>query len=357
MSLPGTVLHVIAPAPFGGAETVVRALATGLRERGVTISVLAAVNTPAHPFVAALRNAGFEPAISSGGRMKQIRAIRALKRDGRARIVHSHGYRSDVLARLANRDGGSALISTVHGFTGGGLRNLFYERLQRGVLRGFDAVVAVSGPLKSDLVGHGVAPERVHLIPNALPPGSVLPREIAREHLGLPASASVIGWVGRLSEEKGPDLALEALNALERIDWIAAFIGSGPLERELRARALDSPIASRVRWLETQPNAGELMAAFDVLMCSSRTEGTPMVLLEAMAAGVPIVATAVGGIPDLLEHGVRGRLVPPGEPRALARALEEILGSSHRIETAIGGASAMYSEWLSKYESVYREVL
>ena len=348
------------PARFGGAETVILALVRGLRDRGLGVKVLAAVaDDPSHPFLAALRQARIETVTTGPAILAQLGALRELISSEAGLLLHSHGYRSDVLTRLAGSRR-CRLVSTVHGFTGGGLRVRTYEELQRRALRGFDRVVAVSGPLGELLSGSGVSPARLRVIANRLPPATPLSRPEARTRLGLPQAGTVIGWVGRLSHEKGPDLGLEALARLPDRDWIGAFLGSGPESRALRDRAEALGLGNRIRWLGDQPEAGRLMTGFDVLLSSSRTEGTPMVLLEAMTAGIPIVAFAVGGIPDLMARGPEaGFLVPPGQPEDLAQALAMAMA---RVRTGLPRQTGFpeqiqqeYEGWVDQYVKVYRE--
>src|SRR5262249_32473885 len=162
----------------------------------------------------------------------------------------------------------------------------FYERLQRRAFRRFEAVVAVSRPLATLLRNDGIAPSRVHLIPNGYAAPVFSPRDEARQSLGL-GPGFVAGWIGRLSHENAPDVFAAALSR-RGSDVAGVVVGDGR----------ESTRNPRVIWKGRGPDAGLLIKAFDVLVLSSRTEGTPIVLFEAMAAGVPVVATAVGGVPD-----------------------------------------------------------
>jgi glycosyltransferase involved in cell wall biosynthesis len=360
------ILQVTAPGPVGGLESVVAALSLGLTRRGHRVTVSAAVETAAgpHPFLDMLDAGGVRVVHARGGYRAEAAALRRLARESGADVVHSHGYRSDVLARLAGRRGRLPLVATVHGFTGGGVKNRFYERLQRLALRGFDAVVPVSAALARQLEQQGVLARRLHLVPNAYaaltPPCS---RAVSREKLGLPPHGPVIGWVGRLSREKGPDVALRALASLAGREWLAVFLGDGPERLALERLASECGIASRVRWMGNFAGAGAVMAAFDILLSSSRTEGTPVVLLEAAAAGVPIVATAVGGVPELLRETGGASPAPPDDPAALAAQLAWLLdhpeeavrlGMAERDRLA---TPARFEAWLDRYEDIYRGVL
>ncbi|MEO8138310.1 MAG: glycosyltransferase, partial [Gemmatimonadota bacterium] len=206
--------------------------------------------------------------------------------------------------------------------------------------------------------------ERVALIPNAwaplLPP---LTRAEARVALGLPADAPVLGWVGRLSPEKGADLFLAALARLQRPGVLAAIIGDGRLRPSLEAQARTLGISDRVRWLGLVPDAGRLTAAFDSFVLSSRTEGTPIALLEAMASGTPVVATAVGGVPDILVGDREAILVPSEDPAALAAALAAVLDDRAAAARRAGAARTRLERdyalgpWLERHRTLYQSIL
>ena len=350
---------MVSPGSFGGLESVVLALLAGQKERGHDVSVSASVRpeTP-NDFVAALGAAGVPVFRSPAGRLAEAWAIRQLVVGDGFDVVHSHGYRSDVSARLATVALGTRLVSTVHEFTGGGIKNRLFERIQVGALRWFDAVAAVSRPLHQHLIAAGVSANRVRLIPNAARPIEFLDRGAARRRLGLPEGAMVVGWVGRLSQEKAPLLALAAWARLDRPDWHGVVVGDGPQRAAVDQAALGQGLAGRVTITGPLASAAELMRAFDVLTVSSETEGTPMVVLEAMAAGVPVVATAVGGVPELIADA--GLLVPSGDVAGLAAAIGRLLSdpeearrlgavAAHRLATVYAA-----DRWHQAYAGLYR---
>lgn len=364
-----SILHLTAPAPFGGLERVVRALATGHAAAGHRVSVAAVLAEEApHPFVEGFRATRVDvhrvvlPGRSYSSERRRIAEII----DGlRPDVVHTHGYRADVMGWLTARGRGVPVVATAHGFTGGGWRNRAYERLQRGAFRGFQGVVAVSRPLVERLVEAGVARERVHLVPNAWSPGSpgaAGAREAVRARLDVPPGSFVIGWVGRLSREKGPDLLLDALDRLGDVPFTAVIVGDGPERASLEARARRSALRDRIVWTGRVEGAEQLFPAFDAFVLSSRTEGTPIVLFEAMAASVPIVAAEVGGVPDVLS-GAEALLVRRESGDALARAIRALRAdpdaTARRARAAHVRLLAQYDvdPWLSRYETIYRAVL
>jgi glycosyltransferase involved in cell wall biosynthesis len=361
------ICHLIQPAPHGGAESVVRALAAGHLALGheVSVAALLQADQPAeHDFLVSLAEAGVPVRAvrySTRAYMKECREVLALLRDLRPDLVHFHGARAVVLHGGTARRLRIPKLVTVHGFTGGGLRVRFYDGLHRFALRRFEAVVAVSYPLEKFLARH-LAPTRLVCIPNAWSPRSpVLPTTSARALLGLPIAGFQIGWIGRLEPEKGADVLIEALVYLRDLPWHATLIGAGSEGTGLQKKVADLGLQDRIRFAGAIPDAARLCGAFDVIALSSRTEGTPIVLFEAMAASVPIVATAVGGIPDVVGNS-SALLVPPEDPRHLAEALRAALLDRRAALARSHVASRILRDrfgeeaWFRAYEELYRRL-
>lgn len=278
-------------------------------------------------------------------------------------VVHTHGPRPDVLDSGAARRRGIPTVTTVHGSSKFKGMMRYYEWLQEHVwFRRFDAVVAVSAPLLDELGSFGVPRDKLHLIPNAWNGGAPpLERADARRLLGLPDDGPCVGWVGRMIPAKGADVMLESIGLVPNRGVTFSFVGDGPDRPQLERRARDLENGADVRFHGTLDLAARLLPAFDVLVLSSRTEGTPVVLLEGMACGVPLVVTAVGGVPAVVGDS-EALAVPPQQPEALARAISTCLSdeSGARVRAA-NAKRRLESEfavepWLEKYESVYRRV-
>lgn len=362
------IAHVVAPAPFGGLERVVAGLSREMARRGHEVSLILTLgpDEPRPQWADALSSAGVAvDGVRVGGRayFAERRGVREALLRRRAEIVHTHGYRPDVVHRATARGLRLPVLSTAHGFASSGGKGRIYEWLQRRSWRGFDAVVAVSQPLVDRIVASGVPRERVEMIRNGtvISATPLLGAAEARERLGLP-SGRIVGWVGRLSAEKAPGVAIEALAAAQDRSAILCYIGAGPLEQECRARAQSLGVADRVRFLGTVPDAAPLLPAFDVLLLSSHTEGTPMVVLEAAVARVPVVSTAVGGVPDLLA-GDAGWLAPAADAAALGRCLDEALSDrrvalakADRLGERVKGA-AEANDWIESYLGLYSRLI
>lgn len=407
---------------------MVEALAGGQIKAGHSIKIVTTVSKQqhysnthgypaAHPYTARLRNAGIdviEIPTSLRDIFKQRHAVLSAIKDFQPDIFHSHGYRSDILDLPAARSCGIASVSTLHGFTGGDWKMGIYELLQMQTLkRKADAVVAVSSGVKAR-AAKTVDISRIHLIPNAFTkdlqdsealdepglqrselhtPG--LPSLAqARKLLNLPPHATIIGWIGRLSEEKGPDILIDSFALMHskvgagtqpqshvesgpQGPLLLSIIGNGPLLSRARDRVAKLGISDRVIFHGAMPSAGDLIPAYDIVALTSRTEGTPIVLLEAMAARVPIVATAVGGVPELLsdrearlvEALVQGvettpnTLSPFSTAQNFATALLETIadpgGRKIRAAAAYDRLKTSFSlhPWLERYESLYRSLI
>jgi glycosyltransferase involved in cell wall biosynthesis len=293
--------------------------------------------------------------------LTEYRNLRALMARLEPRIVHFHGYRADLIGGAAARALHIPRVSTVHGFVGGSLRNRVYERMQLMALRHMDAVLAVSRPLADRLAKAGVPANKIHFVPNGFAPvAPTATRAVARQQLSLNGGTPVIGWVGRLSREKGPDVMLDAIAACET-SWRLSMIGDGPERESLRQRAATLGIADRVLWHGPVSNAGALFSAFDAFVLSSRTEGTPIALFEAMHSNVPIVTTTVGGVPDVVSSD-EAILVPSEQPTMIARALDAILSDPAAAKQRSARASQRLlrdfgpEKWLADVERIYRAI-
>jgi len=301
------------------------------------------------------------------GYLTERRLIRAHMQAQRTHVLHTHGFRSDVVDGGLARLEGAAHITTLHGFTARNWRGHIYEWLQVRSARRAHAAVAVSAPIV-ERVRASTTRGAVHLVRNAVAPvPNPLTAVDARRMLGLPEEGLVLGWIGRMSFEKGPDLFLEALAIEARrrggADGVlhVAMIGDGNMRQGLSESANALPSTVRVLFPGLVAEASRYLAAFDGLVLTSRTEGTPMVILEAMNAGVPIVATAVGGVPDVVDDTC-AFLASPTPPSIAARIGDLLSDSDARARRALQASTRAnehfsYAAWLTAYETVYREAL
>ncbi|WP_029978188.1 glycosyltransferase family 4 protein [Pseudomonas sp. PH1b] len=249
-------------------------------------------------------------------------------------LLNAHNFKAQVFAWVCARRLHLPLVLTQHGFTPRSLKQKLYTwtslRLCRS--RQVRRVACVAQSIAQLHLQAGVAESKLLVIPNGLPelavelptaPAAPLLRsEVRREELG-----PLVGFVGRLSAEKGPDLFLDALIALchQRPELKAVLLGDGEQNQALRQRIEEAGLALRILLPGYQQDMQPWLKRLNVLVLSSRTEGTPMILLEAMQAGTPVVAFAVGGIPDVLQHRHNGLLAKPEDSADLERQIGQLL--------------------------------
>lgn len=360
--LPLTIVHAFEPGEYGGLERVVEGLAVVQRRAGHSVHVICIRRDRADdPLADRLRQSDVrveQIVVPPRAYLAERAAVRRVLRRLSPDIVHTHGFRPDVLHGGVARRLGLTTVTTAHGRTGGSLKITLYERLQDRAFRRFDAVAVVSSPLLEQLTKRGVDRSILHLVPNGWMGGVVpaLDRVAARAALGVGPADMHIGWAGRVSMEKGPDVLVDAMALLRDVSATASVLGDGALLEQMRERARVAN--ARMQWNGAIPNAARFFPGFDVFVLSSRTEGTPIALLEAMAAEVPVVATAVGGVPGVVGDE-EALLVPPNDPRALADAIlairarpdlarERAARARRRLERDFSVAT-----WLRRYADVY----
>lgn len=278
---------------IGGIESHVCTLAEGLAEAGERVRVLLLTDHGQHPMAARLERAGLPLEVLGGGLRGLVRAIRA-RQPG---VVHTHGYKCNLLGRAAARLTGSPVVATMHsGEPGTGKLRLYLTVDRLTSLLG--PAVAVSQSIAGQLPGRPFTLANFVAVPPVIQP---------------PAEA--VGFVGRLSHEKGPDLFAALAGALPGRRCIV--FGDGPD----RAAIAAAPVDWRGMVHDMGPHWGEI----GLLCMPSRHEGLPMAALEAMARGIPVAAFAVGALPDIIADGENGFLAPPVDLSALHTAVERWL--------------------------------
>lgn len=368
------VLQLIAPNTLGGAERVVLQIQENLprEEFSSSLGVFVWVRRPKNVFLLEIRNRQIPHSIFpmrfslDWANLSQL--FRYLKKN-RIQLLHTHGYRSDILGFMCARAAQIPVVTTLHGWTGTDWRLRLYGRIQGWCLPCFQSIIAVSGEIQNQLVHQrGIDQEKVFLLPNAAPFPKQLDnqtlkkkRQEIRKHLGLDPEAPIIGFIGRLSPEKNLTDLLKAVAILaSQITRISCLVaGEGPERFSLERQARDLGIDRRVHFLGFQRDVSSIYKIIDVMAMPSLTEGTPMVLLEAMALGIPVVATRVGGMAIMIEDGVDGLLVRPADVEDLAKGLERIL-TNPALAHELGRKARKkvrsrfsLSEWIQNIQRVY----
>ena len=263
-----------------------------------------------------------------------VRRLLAATAGARPQVLHSHGYKANILLGFLDRARRGPMLATLHGWTAApGLSRLrLYEWLDARALRHLEAVVVVARGMLSLPPRGGVAPQRRHVIENGIPPREERLAELAQLGVAPPPAAlaefmaRAPTWVaiGRLAPEKGFDLLLRAFARALRAGPPARqllIVGEGPERARLTQLIVDLGLGEQARLAGFLEGAERLLEHAAGFVMSSHTEGMPLVLLEALQWRRPLIATAVGAIPELLQQGALGTLVAAGDEAALARAL------------------------------------
>ncbi len=289
------------------------------------------------PFLEALRQDGFEALTLKNNSPRyaaSIREITGLLRDIHADILLCHGYKPDLLGLIAARRVGIPVISVSRGWTGETFKVRVNEALDRLGLYFMDAIVCVSEGQAEKVRRLGIPATRLSVIRNAINVDRFADLNPAyRDRLqGMFAEPRrlIVGAGGRLSPEKGfANLVAAAAGAIREDSSIGfAIFGEGRLRGELERQIEALGLAGKVILPGFRDDLDSYIPAFDLLALPSYTEGLPNIVLESLAASVPVVATAVGGVPEVVQDGSSGYLVPPGDPDALAGRILRVLHSA-----------------------------
>lgn len=344
------VLHLRSSRGLWGPENQILLLARYLPAEGFEAGVLALYRplsaTPIHPFVAAARQVGVAAEQVADPWLSQqvIRTVAGHLREGQFRLLHTHGYKADLVGLLATRRAGVRWVVTSHGLYLENTRLRLYDFLDRLAMRRADAIIAVSESEQRRLLSLGLSPSQILKIHNAIDVAAFSESvdgmlDTPGEWIGLTSrqvtsqkprhSQRLILFAGRLNPQKGLIYLLESIcQVVETAPDVRLLIaGDGPLRDELEQHARRLSLAEVVSFLGFRADVAALMRTADVFVLPSVEEPFGIVLLEALALARPVVATAVGGIPEVITHGETGLLVPPRDPAALAEAILWLLNN------------------------------
>ena len=325
-----------------------------------------------NPFVAAARAAGVGVEVIPERFRFDARVVGDLRRvveKRRPDIIQSHMVKSHFLVRLSGLRRRLPWVAFHHGYTTTDLKMELYNRLDRWSLPAADRVVTVCGAFAGQLTRIGVSPEKIFVRHNSInlngtPPPSAGDARALRERLGIAEGERVVLAVGRLSREKAH---VDLVNALGRLraggaDFRLVVVGEGPERPAVESAACEQGISDRVVFAGHVSDVRPFYALADVLALPSHSEGSPNVLLEAMAAGLPVVATAVGGVPEIVAHEESALLVGPRDPEALAAAVGRMLRDEPLARRLSERAAALIAEsytpdaYARSVAGLYREV-
>ena len=346
---PVRVLRVIARLNMGGPALHVAYLTDGLQERGYRTTLVAGTLARGEESMAFVADDLGVPVRTIDQLHREISPLRdavavlrlaRIIRQERPHILHTHTAKAGAIGRLAALLAGPArppiVVHTFHGHVlrgyFGPLRSLFFRLLERWLAARTTALVAVSPQVRDDLVALSVAPRERFVVVRL---GIELAERVApdrngraesRRYLGIPVDRFTVGWIGRMTAVKRTDDVLVAFKRLREdgVDALLCMVGDGPDREDLERRAHELGVIRDTIFLGYQEDVAPFYSAFDALVLPSSNEGTPVSAIEALAAGRPVVATRVGGVPDVVRDGQDGFLVETGDTDALAERLTRL---------------------------------
>lgn len=358
---PIRILRVIARLNMGGPAIHVSNLAAGLEPRGYETTLVAGSLARGEDSMAFLAERLDIPVrtipelqreVSPIDDARSVMRMREIIRELRPHILHTHTAKAGAIARAAALVSGAArpaiLVHTFHGHVLKGyfdpVRTAFFKKVERSLARVTDALVAVSPEVRDELVAAGIAPrEKFSVIRLGIPLEERLGDATAdldyRRLYGISESAFVVGWVGRMTDVKDTDAVLEIVGAARDrgLEAVLVMVGDGPDRVRLEQLAHDIGIARSTFFVGYQPEVAGYYRLFDAFLLPSVNEGTPVSAIEALASGTPVVATRVGGVPDVVRDGEDGFLFEPGDTDGAAERLA-LLASDATLRSALGAS-------------------
>ena len=375
------IAYILTPILFGGAEKVsLNFLREIDRDRFDVLPILLVRPWEDDPFFAreiirfgyAFKKVpvALDP---RGGPLRVPRVacmLYSLLRGGSFDLIHSHGYFADICSSPSSHFLKIKHISTCHGFIATDNKLKLYNLIDKLVLKYCDKVIAVSEGIKNELLKSHIKENRIEVMQNAVSTcftqdQIICIRAEIRKNLGIRSCEHVIGYLGRLSEEKGLPYLIEAFAVLfhSSLPVKLLLVGDGPEKSAIEEMCRSKGIGKGVIFAGFQTEVEKWLAALDVFVLPSLTEGTPMALLEAMAMQVVVAASNVGGVPKVVNNGLNGLLFPPGQSLPIQNAIEELLKNSNlRNKLAKNGYETVRSkynvkDWCYKIEQCYTDTL
>jgi glycosyltransferase involved in cell wall biosynthesis len=365
------VVHLTSSTFLGGPERQMLGLAREMAQTCRSVFLSFAEGGRCQSFLEEARRRGFTARSLEHDTPHLLAAIRELTdwlEQLRADVLCCHGYKANLLGRIAARQARVPVVAVSRGWTGESLKIRLYEALDRLNLHWMDRVVCVSEGQARKVRRVGVPDEKIQVIRNAVRTerfdgdGSSA-RDALSAYFPSPPGL-IVGAAGRLSPEKGFDVLIEAARLLTRKHPSIGYLlfGAGSRESALARQIETSGLQDHFRLAGFHANLDDLLPGLDLLVLPSYTEGLPNVILEALAAAVPVVATAVGGTPEVVEEGVNGYLVAPGNPEQLAQRIQDMIDSEpRRREMGRNGRQRMSEEFTFSvqaraYERLFAEL-
>jgi glycosyltransferase involved in cell wall biosynthesis len=372
---PKNVMHLIATNFYGGPEKQIvehlKRLNCG-RYQGILASFLEGGipnETLEQAEIAGLKNFGIP--MSSRFDIRALWKLIQLLRHEKIDLLCTHGYKSTVMGWWAGKKTGIPVVAFSRGYTAENPKVAFYEWLDRRFLKRTNGIIFVSEGQRKRLESFGISGRRNWVVHNAVAADSSrgslsgdLRKQIL-ERLGIFNAIEIVVSAGRLSPEKGHRFLVESIGMLQRSSNRTHFVfcGDGPCQKELEKRSKELGVSEICHFVGFRCDLQEIFQAMDLLVLPSLTEGLPNVILEAFACAKPVIATNVGGVPEIVENGINGILVSPERSDLLAEAIKNcLIGPEKRRLMGEAGYHKVKSEFTfesqtQKLEAIYKEVL
>jgi glycosyltransferase involved in cell wall biosynthesis len=323
------VIFLFTPGPIGGAEKIVLHGVKALRDQGIHVELWVIretrVTSVASAFLSEATRLNIEARVFDSSKIYDHALLKELNKEfliAAPSIIHAHGFKATFYGKLSTPSK-SKFIITHHGKTGHTLKVKIYEFIEDQIMKRSHAVIAVSAPMRRAMILSGVNQKNIHIVDNFM----TSPIPINEERISGPVK---LLFVGRLSPEKGCEVLIKAMKLLAPDDFKLTIVGDGVERQALEKLTQELSLQELVSFVGFQNTVSTYMAASTALVMPSYREGLPLTLIEATATGLPVVASNVGGIPDLVQDGKNGYLVSPGSAELLSKALNE-LRSNYKI--------------------------
>lgn len=365
------ILHLIGSNLVGGPEKQILHHAEDLRGSEYRIAIGSFHDLAEKPEVLSAAEERQIPTLCLPGglRIDLVYRLSQLLRQRKGSLLCTHGFKANVVGYLAAQRTNTHHVAFVRGFTAENKRVILYEMLERQALKRAQRVVCVSQKQAEQIARLRKNRREPIVVKNAMLPPYSRPHHgdpVSRNSLGIPGDAFVFGAVGRLSAEKGHRFMVSAFHKLcaaagHDAKLFLIIVGDGKEQASLERQASQLGVREKVYFAGFQGNPAEWMQLFDCIVQPSLTEGTPNAVLEALCLRVPVIATAVGGVPDLIVDGRNGLLVPSEDVNRLAEAMKRMQRSPDLRSQLIAGAMELTLEYSPAHQrqkliEVYEEV-
>lgn len=367
------ILHLISSSGLFGAERVVIELSKSLKQIDDFQPIIGVIKNIYNPHVELIDEANannIESAIfPCAGKFdfKLILLIRGFIKNNKIDLIHCHGYKSNFYGLLASKNS-IPTVTTNHNWLTSHWKLKIYCFFDSIWIRFFDRIITVSEEVKNDMLKYRIPARKIHVINNGIDLSrfkkNVLVQKV-REELGIIGDSKVIGTIGRLGYVKGHKYLLLAAEKIVELNKAVKFliVGDGPLRSKLTDKAKSLGLIDHIIFTGYRKDIPELLSIMDIFVLPSLKEGFPMVLLEAMAAKKPVIATRVGAIPNVIKNNENGILVEPGDVYDLKNKIVKLIEDPHITqEIAHKGYTKIIEDFSSeimcvKYLNLYKELI